>query len=501
MQRTSLLSTLAITLLPLAVACGDDDGGTPGTPDAGPGTPDASTEPDAGVEPAAAYDFESRFVDGDSSVAYDGQALRQVLIADLTAHIAGLTGRINGGDFPTDLLGELNFYYAYDGSTGGEVAIKLATTPGTLQTTYGAIGSANLKSKIAGNDGATTTQHKDWSTAMVGWTDPVGLSPDGLVLHWFDLLDAQADLWIAGTPPTGPDGNTTPSVHVTPDGLDLKQLVQKFLLGAVAYSQASDDYLDDDLDGEGIRVDNTVAVTDKPYTQLEHHWDEAFGYVGAARNHGDFTDEEAAGKGGRDAFASGYNDRDGDDKIDLKSELNYAGAVTNAAKRDLTASAGSAPTDFSAQLFDNILAGRALIASAGGALSEAQMTELQGHRDAAILAWEKATAASCVHYINQVLQDMGKIGGDTYSFASHAAHWSELKGFSLGLQFNPRKQLTDAEFLTLQTLIGERPVLQTATEGERAAYAAALLEARALLGEVYAFDAANLGDDEGLGGW
>jgi hypothetical protein len=487
---------LAFASVLTLAACGGD-GDSSGTPDANPDTPDAMDQPDAG-EPAASYDFESRFEAGVSSVAYDGQALRQVLIADLARRIGGLTNRINTGDFPTDLLAELSFYYDFDGSIGGEVALDIATTPEPLQGTYGAMGNARLSNKIAGVDPSGADAYKDFSVGgtMVGWGSPADLTPHQLVQHWFDLLDAQADLFIAGTPPSGPDGQPLTLVHVTPDGLDLQQLTQKFLLGAVNYSQVADDYLD-----EGLLVDNTAAVEGKPYTQLEHFWDEGFGYLGAARHYGDFTDEEAGGKGGREAFARGYNDRDGDGKIDLKAELNYGGAATNAARRDLTASTGSAPTDFSGALFDNFVAGRALITAAGGALGDDQRAALEAHRDAAILAWEQALAASCVHYINQVLVDMGKIGTAGYSFADHAKHWSELKGFSLGLQFNPRKQISDAQFVTLQQKLGDKPVLENATTEQRAAYAAALIEARTLLGEVYGFAAANLGDADGQGGW
>ena len=35
----------------------------------------------------------------------------------------------------------------------------------------------------------------------------------------------------------------------------------------------------------------------------------------------DFTDDEAAGKGGRDAWGKGYNDSNGDGSIDVRSEV------------------------------------------------------------------------------------------------------------------------------------------------------------------------------------
>ena len=63
------------------------------------------------------------------------------------------------------------------------------------------------------------------------------------------------------------------------------------------------------------------------------------------------------------------------------------------------------------------------------------MNELKAHRDAALSAWEKAIAATVVHYINDVIGDME---AEDYSFYDHAKHWSEMKGFALSFQFNRR---------------------------------------------------------------
>jgi hypothetical protein len=76
-----------------------------------------------------------------------------------------------------------------------------------------------------------------------------------------------------------------------------------------------------------------------------------------------------------------------------------------------------------------------------------------------------------------------------------------MKGFALSFQFNPRSPLTDAQFEELHGLMGAAPVLLHADQAYRDAYAADLRQARTLLGEVYDFDAANLGDDLGEGGW
>jgi hypothetical protein len=294
------------------------------------------------------------------------------------------------------------------------------------------------------------------------------------------------------TPASGPGGVEISKYFVTPKGQDLQQLVQKFLLGAVTYSQGADDYLDDaSLEESG----NVEAEEGKPYTKLEHHWDEGFGYFGAARDYGDYTDDEIAAADGRDDY-QGYHDTNGDGAIDLTSEYNF-GHSQNAAKRD-RGSAESAKTDFTKGAWDAFLTGRAIIASAKGALSATQMADLKAQRDAAIANWELAIAASALHYVNEVLADMSKSEAD-YVFLDHAKHWSELKGFALSLQFNPRKKLSDAQFATLHEKLGIAPALPGDANFDD--YKAGLIDARQILADAYGVAAANIGDDNGAGGW
>jgi hypothetical protein len=127
------------------------------------------------------------------------------------------------------------------------------------------------------------------------------------------------------------------------------------------------------------------------------------------------------------------------------------------------------------------------------------MAALQAHRDQAVGAWEKALAASVVHYVNDALQDLGTAGTEDYAFGDHAKHWSELKGFALALQFNPRSPLGSDDFDTLHGLIGQRPA--DVMKDDLDARMDDLVAARELLGDVYGFDAANLGDAFGEGGW
>ena len=207
-----------------------------------------------------------------------------------------------------------------------------------------------------------------------------------------------------------------------------------------------------------------------------------------SRYYDDYTDDEAAGKGGRDDYASGRHDTNEDGAIDLKSEFNFHAAV-NAAKRDRKSSE-EAPTDFSGSAIEGFLRGRAIIDAADGNPSGEQMEDLVAARDQAVLAWENAITATVVHYINDTLSKMNDFGTEDYNFADHAKYWSEMKGFALGLQFNPRSQLSDEEFAEVLTLMRDAPVLPGDANVE--AYEADLLRARDIIGAAYGFAEPNL---------
>ncbi len=431
--------------------------------------PAAPGEPVDGEAPDT-YEFESRFQEDESSVSYSGQIFRHLLIADLTTFIQGLGDEIeSNADFdPTTVEDSLLGYYEFDSGTSGSNPILLSTDPETLQEVYDDVSSdKNLFEKIAGQDSGGAKDHKDWSSEFVGWNDDSVAefggdinSPDGLIRAFFATIAQNAQLQVDGDPSR--DGLST---YQTAKGQDLAQLVQKFLLGAVAFSQGADDYLD-----EGLESDNSESDEGAAYSALEHAWDEGFGYFGASRSYLEQSDADIA-----DGAALDAND---DGKIDLLSEYNW-GASTNAAKRDAGSTSG---TDLTSEAMEAFLQGRFLISQ------EADVEEIRAQADIAVLAWEKSLAATAVHYINDTLADQAAMGSDDYSFADHAKHWSELKGFSLAFQFNPNSPLSASDFAELHELIGDAPVLEDASEDELSDYEDDLLAARELLQNAYEFE-------------
>jgi hypothetical protein len=465
----------------------------------GCGSDSATDEADSFPVPTV-YAFSSRLVPGSSSVFYGGQVNRHLLIAQLKGEIAGLTAKVDGGKAYNkgDVTASLAFYYSFDKSVGGAVPHGVATVPPPLQQTWADLGGKDLAAKTAGND--AVGQHRDWANVgVIGW--PGKLSADALVRAWMAELDALVVDRAAGKIALGGDGKPLAEAYITASGHNLAELMQKFLLGAVAYSQGADDYLDDDTDGKGLRSDHSKADEDGPeYTALEHAWDEGFGYFGAAADYSSYSDAELAGKGGDAGRQNGVFDSNGDGKIDLFSEANFGHAL-NCSKRDHGA-VGRSDIDLSGAAFKAFLRGRARItATQLGGADATMRAALAKDRDAALLAWEQCISATIVHYINEVLADVALAGSAEWSHSDAAGHWSELKGFALSLQFSRLSMLNTAQIIELHAKIGDAPVLGNAAPAAIATAKSNLIAARALVMAAYGFDASLRGGDEGKGGW
>ncbi|MBY6186680.1 DUF4856 domain-containing protein [Marinobacter hydrocarbonoclasticus] len=435
------------------------------------------------------YNFDSRFGDG-TSVSYSGQTARHVLIAELNDYIANeLQGELEGGTLTSkaDVVAKLKSFYIMTEAYYDEVAdlFPVDFMDGTKQTVLRDLSSSHkdLSGKIAGND--ATGQHKLWNDGeFAGWGATGSTTPEQLVYTYFDMLGDHAQTYLDGGIRQDLNGDTITSIYLTTDGRDLKQLIQKFLLMAVAYSQGADDYLDSDLEGKGLNSDNVENKDGKGYTALEHTYDEGFGYFGAARDYMDYSVDELSSKGGRDDW-QGKHDTDGDGSIDLKSEYNFGQSI-NAAKRDRGASVA---TDFHGSAINAFLQGRQIITDAEGNLTEAELTALKAQVAIAVESWEMAIVATVVHYINDTHADLATLtaGSAEFSYSDLAKHWSEMKGFALGLQFNPTMALTDAQFEQLHALMGDMPVI----DGDIAGYQAELIQARDLLADAYGIHADN----------
>lgn len=447
------------------------------------------------------YQFKSAYDKSESAISYSGQTKRHILIADLTKELEGLPDRPVAAN--TDIYNQLNFYFDYDAGTSDTLQFKfdLGGQAMLQDGTYGSISSGkNLSGKIAGNDPALINGE------FFGWTEGMDAdpTPEELVDYYFNQVEAEAKSAPFVIVTSGGPATIT-SAYTSATGLNYRQLIQKFLLGAVAFSQGTGDYLKTDFKATNEREG------DKPYTEGGHNWDEAFGYFGATRDYPAYTDDEIAGKGGRSAYANGYHDTNGDGMIDLRSEYVFGNAA-NCAKRDRGTANNTNPTNLTADTFNAFFYGRfALNAAANlGFLGNTENVLVKAMAGQAAVSWEKCISATVVHYINDVIGDMdafdsGKFA-DESNFNKLAKHWAEMKGFALGLQFNPYSPFRSGDVADINidslkkvlSLMGDAPVLAdgtqngTAFNGGVSKYRTDLLEARAILQKAYEFDEENV---------
>ena len=163
--------------------------------------------------------------DGNSTVSYGGQTARMDMLSEMTSYLK--TANTSGGSNQLDAATLLSMY---DNSYTG-------------WSDQGLVGNGKqLKSKTALGDAGVQAQFETWMTEAAAATPP---TEDGYYLQ-------------AAT------------------GQEWTQLIEKGLMSACFASQMTGNYL------AGIESDdNSVAVdpaNGKFYTEMEHHWDEAYGY-------------------------------------------------------------------------------------------------------------------------------------------------------------------------------------------------------------------------------
>ena len=263
-----------------------------------------------------------------TSVSYGGQIARQVLHDSLKK----LAGKGTGAPDP-ELKAKMTAYF--EGKDAGRAIIAPATK-GPFVVKQSGVDEISKGTNLAG---------KTYKGAVPGM--PNNMTGPELVSFWIDKASSAEKGFDAA------------------NGYDYPQLISKFLLGAVFYNQAVDNYLD-----EKLRADN--KPNDKPYkegaayTGKEHSWDEAFGYFGTPAHTLSLTPQavyEIAKQGSKsekpeDALAHADLNQDG--AVDLKSEMTFGPAYYAAAF-------DKSGTDYLHTITRAFLDGRKVITEANGA--------------------------------------------------------------------------------------------------------------------------------------
>lgn len=340
-------------------SCSDDDDDT---------TPSNNNNGGNQVTAPATYEF-TRL--GQSTVSYSGQTSRLDQLGELTAELKKADA---GSSISSATL--LNMFANTNNPFSQVYPKDIKSKTFSADTTF----FINLMTEMANNSGNSTTA----SSGTAG------------------LL-------------TRGNGNT---ILVDANGREYTQLIEKGLMGATFYHQVANTYLTDDRIGSAVNnTDMVDTANGKYYTDMEHHFDEAFGYMGFP--------------------------------IDFSSSYSGSGTVRFWGKYSNTADDNIQSND---ALMNAYKLGRAAIVAK-------DYTVLNAQADIIYDEFDRVIAATAIHYINDVLTDSNT--GDRHH------HLSEAYAFIRALRYANifKRKLSDTEVTELyDTKIGSNFYNTTAAD-------------------------------------
>lgn len=356
--------------------------------------------------------------DKTNSVSYSGQVARSVLVDSLKS----LAGKGNGGGNAAELEAQMMSYFK---GSDEDLPIISQTDKEGFDIKQSTVNEISKGKNIVG---------KTYTGLVPGWP---GSMTGAEVIE--DMIKRAAKS----------DGGWDPE-----HGMDWGQLIQKFTLGAMAYNQVVDNYLDEKLAADN-KPNNKPYSEGAAYTGKEHSWDEGFGYFGAPAHAMNLDPDRAYQINKRtDAEAA---DANGDGVIDLKTEYVFGNAYY------AVGADRSGKTDYTPTIMSAFIEGRKLISSANGeALTDAQRAQLVAYADTISTEWEKVLAEATFKYAGSVYKDISKIRNAAddearmKAYRDYGKHWGEMKGFSMAIQTG--KENLGGTAVRLNRLIGFSPV-------------------------------------------
>ena len=192
-------------------------------------------EPSAEVPVATVFPSTYNF----DNVSYKGQTQRLDMLEAMTAELKKANA---GTQVDSSLLARM---YSNSGNPFGDASLD---------------GSGKqLKNKTYSSVGAFNASYFEYLMKRQG-----------------DISQFAGNTWSAGSAGVATSG--TKSYFFDENGVEYTQIIEKGLMGAVFYYNIAEVYT---RPGKiGASVDN-IIVTPEEGTDMEHHWDEAFGYFGA----------------------------------------------------------------------------------------------------------------------------------------------------------------------------------------------------------------------------
>ena len=316
------------------------------------------------IDAPETYSFQRN---GESTVSYSGQTTRLEQADELYAALNSAESTASG----LDLM--------FNGSDGSSAGFANELLNGTSKI----IGSKTASSTLAGS--ATTKERFNQYIA--------------------DFASNVAPNWNMDAAPgmpgsiTSPDGGSTYQINAV--GQELDQLFFKGLIGAFTLDQIVNNYIHPNQLDSGTRIDdndNGVLSDGKPYTDMEHKWDEGFGYLYGQE--GDLDDVGAT----------------------VGIAPSGSGNLLMKYFKKVNQEGGYEP-GIGQTVYDAFIMGRTAIVNTDYELRDAQADIIQ-------IELSKVIGYYAIHYLNDYL---AKIEEGNIAKAHHSL--SEAYGFILSLQF------------------------------------------------------------------
>lgn len=315
--------------------------------------------------------------DGNSTVSFSGQTTRIQMANEIINHMK---------DFSATETTLLNMFSNKNNSFSNEALNS---------------SSKNVKSKTAAS--------KDFFESNASGSAAVRADFEGWLTAQVDeVFPAQNTVASEGIAGQIADGSSTR--YVNAKGLEYNQALNKSLIGALMVDQILNNYISTSVLDAGSNKDNNnndVVVDGKGYTNMEHKWDEAYGYL-----YGTSADKANpnATIGSDDSFLNKYLG-----KVDSDSDFS-----------------GIAQT-----IFEAFALGRAAIVAKDYTLRDAQTAILRENIS-------QVVAVRAVYYLQQ-----GKnlLAAETPDYGAAFHDLSEGYGFVYSLQFT-RKPGTNSPYFS-----------------------------------------------------
>ena len=298
--------------------------------------------------------------DGNNTVSFSGQTQRKDMLGEITTYMkTGNSGSVVDAQQLRNMYSNSNYTWLQDGSNPDEYNLNESTKQLQNKTGNGRPDEADIQN------------------------------------YFLTLMDG------LGAASNGTDGEILGGyLQSATTGKEWVQLIEKGLMGACFYHNISTYYLGDSK----MNVDNTTPVdTDagKYYTEMEHHWDEAYGY---------FTDQ------------IDY-DFDADEK-------RFWGKYAGGSREELLGTATA--------IYDAFRTGRAAITADDLDTRDNQISIIREYT-------ELAVGGTAIYYLNKAFDDLSS-GADVGQKNHHLA---EAEAFIYGLMFGGEASFSNTEVMSM----------------------------------------------------